>query len=176
MSNARKSARIWASRRSVFLVLSAITLIFFGIAQDDPVSQGLHELYKPGVAGGRLDNHLERPKIAEESDDLVGLLAVDGPASQDFSVLVHDADGDRLLVKVDADEVRCKAPELGKPGKSRKRPQSPPQAQGFCKPSRRPSPPSHSFRLIPGNITAEEPGEKVRDAAEIGLGVGLGPG
>src|SRR5262249_12493135 len=107
---------------------------------------------KPGVAGGRLDNHLERPKIAEESDDLVGLLAVDSPASQDFSVLVRDADGDRLLVKVDADEVPCKAPELGKPGKSRQRPQSRPQAQGFCKPSRRPSSPSHSFRLVRGGF------------------------
>src|SRR5208337_1726588 len=32
-------------------------------------------------------------------------------------------------------------------GGFRKRPQSLPQAQGFCKPSRRPFPPSHSFNL-----------------------------
>ena len=33
-----------------------------------------------------------------------------------LSLLGHDTDGDRLLVKVDADEVHCKAPGLGKRG------------------------------------------------------------
>src|SRR5208337_3231783 len=47
----------------------------------------------------------------------------------DLSLLVHDADGDRLLVKVDADEVHCRAPGLGKRG-SGKTPQVFPRFRG----------------------------------------------
>ena len=95
MSRARNSARIWASRRSVFLVLSAITRSFLGLASTTFSAKGSTQLHEPEVAGGGLDDHLEGPELPEELDDLVGLLAVEGLASQDLSVLVHDADGDR---------------------------------------------------------------------------------
>ena len=81
-----------------------------GIGQHDFLGQGLHEIDEPGVAGGGLDDHPEGPELPEELDNLVGLSACECFPSQDFSPLVHDADGDRLLVKVDADEVHCRAP------------------------------------------------------------------
>src|SRR5208337_223625 len=55
-------------------------------------------------------------ELPEELENLVGLRAGECLASQDLSLLVHDADVDRLLVKVDADEVHCRAPGLGKRG------------------------------------------------------------
>ncbi len=80
------------------------------------LGQGLHELDEPDVAGGGLDDHLEGAELPEELDNLVGLRAGECFPRQHLSLLVHDADGDRLLVKVDADEVLCRAPGLGKGG------------------------------------------------------------
>ena len=48
-----------ASRRSVFLVLSAITPSFLRFASTTFSGQGLHELDEPEVAGGGLEDHLE---------------------------------------------------------------------------------------------------------------------
>jgi hypothetical protein len=59
-------------------------------------------------------------------------------------------------VKVDADEVHCRAPCLGKQGNGENS-SSLPQAQGFCKPSRRPSPPSHSFNEADGHLARQQP-------------------
>ena len=42
-------------------------------------------------------------------------------AAEDFSILVHVASGDRLLVKVDADEVHRKVSGLGKRGSANRR-------------------------------------------------------
>ena len=77
------------------------------------------------------------------------------------SVTVSDA-GDRLLVKVDADEVHCRAPGLGKRGHGQNS-SSLPQDQRFCKPSRRPSPPSrrpsppsHSFNSRPAAMRRKQ--------------------
>src|SRR5208337_2047446 len=77
------------------------------------------------------------------------------------SVTVSDA-GDRLLVKVDADEVHCRAPGLGKRGHGQNS-SSLPQDQRFCKPSRRPSPPSrrpsppsHSFNFRPAAMRRKQ--------------------
>ena len=89
----------------------------------------------PFLLGGGLDDRLERAELPEELENLVGLRAGECLASQDLSLLVHDADGDRLLVKVDADEVHCRAPGLGKRGIGEERLKSP-QVQRFCKPSR----------------------------------------
>src|SRR5208283_1437849 len=89
---------------------------FLGIGQYDFLGQGLHELHKPEVAGGGLDDHLEGAELPEELNNLVGLVAEDGLASQDLEVLIQDADGDRLLVKVDADEVHCRVSGSGETG------------------------------------------------------------
>ena len=87
-----------------------------GIGQHNLLGQGLHELDEPDVAGGGLDDHLEGAELPEELENLVGLRAGESFPSQHLSLLVHDANGDRLLVKVDADEVHCRAPGLGKRG------------------------------------------------------------
>ena len=44
-----------------------------GVCQDDPVGQGLDELHQPLVAGGRLDDRLERPEPAEEGENALAL-------------------------------------------------------------------------------------------------------
>src|SRR5262249_1718709 len=87
-----------------------------GVGQDNLLGQGIQELDQPEVAGGGLDDHLEGGKLTEELNDLVRLVAGESLASGDLKVLVHDADGDKLLVKVDADEVHGKSPGLGKRG------------------------------------------------------------
>ncbi len=38
-----------------------------GIGQNNLVGQGLHKLHEPGVAGGGLDDHLERPELAADA-------------------------------------------------------------------------------------------------------------
>jgi hypothetical protein len=105
---------------------------------------GLQQRDEQEVAGGGIDDHLERAGLAEELGALVGLVAGDGLAGQDLEFLVHHAEGDTLLVEVGADEVHRGAPGLGKQG-NWENSSSLPQAQGIRKPSRRPSPPSHSF-------------------------------
>src|SRR5271165_4472981 len=117
-----------------------------GIGQHDLLGQGLHELDEPDVAGGGLDDHFEGAELPEEIENLVGLSACECFPSQDLSLLVHDANGNRLLVKVNADEVHCRSPGLGKRGIG-KNSSSLPQVQRFRKPSRRPLPPSHSFKV-----------------------------
>src|SRR5208283_4144998 len=107
------------------------------------------------VAGGGLDDHLEGAELPAELENLVGLRASECFPSQHLSLLVHDADGYRLLVKVDADEVHCRAPGLGKWGIG-KNSSSLPQNQRFCKPSRRPSRPSHSFNFRPPTLRRKQ--------------------
>ena len=44
---------------------------FLGMGEHDSVGQRFDQLDKPFVAGGRLDDDLERPEATEEFDDLV---------------------------------------------------------------------------------------------------------
>jgi hypothetical protein len=81
-----------------------------GVGQDDLVGQGLDPLDEPFVAGGRLDDRLERPEPAEEGDDALDVAAGEGAAGDDAEVLVEDAEDDGLLVEVDADVVHGGSP------------------------------------------------------------------
>jgi hypothetical protein len=78
---------------------------FLGVGQHQPLGQRLQPLPQPLVAGGRLDDRLERSQAGEEGLDLVRLGTGEGLALQDLPLLVADAQGDTLLVEVDADEV-----------------------------------------------------------------------
>ena len=54
-----------------------------GIGQHNLLGQRFQERHEPEVAGGGLDNHVERPELPEELSDLVGLVAVKRLLSDD---------------------------------------------------------------------------------------------
>ena len=86
---------------------------FLGIGQHNFFGRRLQELHEPQVAGRGLNNHFEGLEQPEELDDLVRLIAVWGLPCHDGQFLIPDADGDNLLVEVEADEVHCRTPSLG---------------------------------------------------------------
>ena len=86
-----------------------------GMGQDDPPGQRLDAFEQPVVAGGGLDDDLEGPEAGEEGDDAVDLDAGEAPGLEHGAVLIDDADGDRLLVEVDADGFHGSSPVKGRP-------------------------------------------------------------
>ena len=103
-----------------------------GIGQLDGIGQRLYELDKPLIAGSGLNNHPEGTELPEELGDLRGLVTVQSLPRQDTQSCVHDADGDNLLVEVDADRVHRRAPSLGNK-RNTLNTSSFPQPQRFCK-------------------------------------------